>query len=172
MKAMAVNCLRFLIIDKFGREVYSEICKKLNLIDKQYLNSEEIEDAKVSALVDELANRLNISRQELFDYFGEYFHRVFAQKYFRSFFNNCNNAYDFLKTINRIHVKAGKILGCESPPRFVIVEDEHRLIIHYISKRNYIDLIISNIKGVAKFYNENVIVNKLDDKTVEVMFED
>jgi len=33
-----------------------------------------------------------------------------------------------------------------------------------------VDLLISLVKGIAKYYNEKININKLDSKTIEVEF--
>jgi hypothetical protein len=45
------------------------------------------------------------------------------------------------------------------------------LIMHYKSHRGLIDFMVGLIKGVGKYFKENLQVRKLGDKRVEIVFE-
>ena len=165
---MIINCLKEMFDAKYNPDIYAEVCKKVGLENKYYLNNQNIEDEKVLSLFNALAKKMYISISSLFDSFGEYFNCVFAQKYFKSYYRMYKNAKEFLKAIDKIHVNVGSLYGGSTPPRFNIEEKDNKLILQYKSNRNLIDLVISLIKGVAKFYNEKVRINKIDNRTVEL----
>ena len=49
-------------------------------------------------------------------------------------------------------------------------QDEHTLIMHYKSHRGLIDFLIGLIKGVGKYYNEDLRVAKKSETAVEIVF--
>jgi ABC-type oligopeptide transport system substrate-binding subunit len=58
-----------------------------------------------------------------------------------------------------------------SPPRFNYQwKNENTLLIEYLSQRHFIDILAGLVRGVGKFYKENLLVSKINDKTVEVKF--
>jgi hypothetical protein len=72
--------------------------------------------------------------------------------------------------MDKIHVNVINTYGGSTPPRFKFEDQGNKLIMHYNSKRNLIELLVSLIKGVAKFYKEKVNINIKNDKTVEIEF--
>jgi hypothetical protein len=168
MKAIVFNCLRDLVREKFGEDVYKEAAKNVGLEDKTYLTN--IDDEMFIKLVNELSKITKLSIYQLFDAFGDYWVNVFTQKYFKSYYRIYKNAKDFLKAMDKIHLNATNTFGGSTPPRFNIEENGNKLIIYYNSHRNLIDLLISVIKGVANYYNEKFNVNKINDKKIEVVF--
>ena len=72
--------------------------------------------------------------------------------------------------MDKIHTNVIKTYGGSTPPRFSFEEHGNKLIIYYNSKRNLVDLLMSLVKGTAKYYKEKINVNKVDNKTIEVEF--
>lgn len=170
MKAVIVNCIRDLVRDKFGADIYKDVAKNVGLEDKTYLNNADIDEETFKKLINELSKVSKLSVNQIFDAFGDYWVNVFSQKYFKSYFRTYKNAKDFLKAMDKIHVNVVNTYGGSTPPRFSFEESGNRLIMHYDSKRNLVDLLISLVKGVAKYYNERINVYKRDNKTIEVEF--
>ena len=173
MRAVIFNCIRDLVRDKFGADIYKDVAKNVGLEDKMYLNSLnnlDMNDNTFKKLIDELSKVTKLSVNQIFDAFGDYWVNVFTQKYFKSYYRPFKNAKDFLMAMDRIHLNIADLYGGSTPPRFSFEENGNKLIMHYNSQRNLIDLLISLVKGVAKYYNEKINVYKRDDKTVEVEF--
>jgi hypothetical protein len=170
MKALIVHCLKEMFDEKYDPDVYAEACKMAGIENKHYLNNQDIEDEKVLALFNALAKKMHIDINSLFNAFGEYFNCVFAQKYFKSYYRTYKDTKEFLKAIDKIHVNVESVYGGSNPPRFDVEENGNKLIIHYKSSRDLIDLLVGLVKGAAKYYNQNISVNKIDNKTVELTF--
>jgi hypothetical protein len=64
-----------------------------------------------------------------------------------------------------------KSLEDSAPPRFDYKWEEKRtLIMTYKSKRNLIDFAVGLVKGVGKFYKEEIKVSKLSDDKIQIVF--
>lgn len=170
MKAIIFNCIRDLVRDKFGPDTYKDIALKVGLEDKLYLNNIDIDEEKFKNLIDELSKSLKLSVNQIYDAFGDYWVNVFSQKYFKSYYRTYKNAKEFLMAMDKIHTNVARTYGGSIPPRFSVGDKGNKIVIKYSSKRNLIDLLISLVKGTAKYYNEEVNINKLDSKTIEVEF--
>jgi methyl-accepting chemotaxis protein len=170
LKAIIVNCIRDLVRDKFGGDTYKSVAKNVGLEDKTYLNNVDIDEDTFRKLTNELSKVTKLSANQIFDAFGDYWVNVFSQKYFKSYYRTYKNTKDFLKAMDKIHVNVTNTYGGSTPPRFTFEENGNKLIMHYNSQRNLIDLLISLVKGVAKYYNERINVNKINDKTIEIEF--
>jgi hypothetical protein len=156
--------------EKYDPDVYAEACKMAGIENKHYLNNQDIEDEKVLALFNALAKKMHIDINSLFNAFGEYFNCVFAQKYFKSYYRTYKNTRNFLKAIDKIHMNVESVYGGSTPPRFDVEEKDNKLIIHYKSDRNLIDIAIALIYGVGKFYSEKLNIKKINEKTLEIVF--
>ena len=83
-----------------------------------------------------------------------------------------NTAKDFLLKMDKAHFDSTKMLEGARPPRFDYEwVGPKTLIMHYKSQRGLIDIMVGLIKGVGKYFKENLQVRKLDDKRVEIVFE-
>jgi hypothetical protein len=170
MKAIIFNCIRDLMMDKFGPDSYKDVALKVGLEDKIYLNNVDIDEEKFKKLIDELSKSLKLSVNQIYDAFGDYWVNVFSQKYFKSYYRTYKNAKEFLMAMDKIHTNVIKTYGGSIPPRFSFEDNGNKIVIKYSSKRNLVDLLISLVKGIAKYYNEKININKLDSKTIEVEF--
>lgn len=170
MKAVIFNCIRDLVRDKFGADVYKEVAHKVGLDDKIYLNNVDIDEVNFKNIIDELSKTLKLSVNQIYDAFGDYWTNVFSQKYFKSYYKAYKNAKEFLMAMDKIHINVIKTYGGSTPPRFSFEDHGNKIVINYTSKRNLIDLLVSLVKGTAKYYNDKITVNKIDSKKIEVEF--
>ena len=74
--------------------------------------------------------------------------------------------------MDQVHFTSTKTIEGAKPSRFDYqwVNDK-TLIMHYKSHRGLIDFMVGLIKGVGKYFNEDLRVRKLDNKRVEIVFE-
>jgi len=74
--------------------------------------------------------------------------------------------------MDSVHVATTKSIPGANPPRFEYEwKDEKTLIIlKYKSRRSLVDLMVGLIKGVGKFYKEDLKVTKLGSDKVEIAF--
>ncbi len=73
--------------------------------------------------------------------------------------------------MDEVHRKVTLNIQNANPPRFDYEwKDEKTLIMTYKSKRNLIEFFIGLIKGVGKYFNEELEVRKLGGNRVEIKF--
>ncbi len=73
--------------------------------------------------------------------------------------------------MDRVHKGTTSTLPDAKPPRFEYeFKDEKTLIMKYKSHRNLIEFMVGLLKGVGKFYKEDLRINPLGRDKVEIIF--
>jgi len=112
-----------------------------------------------------------ITSQQAADAFGEYWVCNFAPKIYGIYYKEAKNGKDFLLKMDSVHERTAKSVPGAQPPRFEYQQkDDKTLVMIYKSKRGLIDILIGLIKGVGKYYKENLTVTKLGPDRVEIKF--
>ncbi len=172
MKGVIIKCLESLVCEKFGKEKWEEIVKR-STIDKfhMFIATEDVKDETALKILDNLCKVLNVSLQQAADAFGDYWVNVFAPKIYPIYFENSKSAKEFLLKMDQVHADSTKSIEGARPPRFEYEWiNEKTLIMKYKSHRGLIDIMVGLIKGVGKYYKEELIVRKLDNERVEIIF--
>ncbi len=172
MKGSIVNCLEEMITEKYGKEKWQQILKISNCNQTIFMATSDVDDKLVMSLIDSTCKALGISLQQAFDAFGEYFICNFTAKKYSGYYEHFSSAKSFLLSLEEIiHFDVRKNIRNATPPKFEYKRiDEKTLIMKYISKRNLIDLAISLIKGVGKYYKEDLKVKKISNDEIEIIF--
>lgn len=173
MKAVIPICMAELIIEKFGGDKWNEILRQNNLdpAKVRFLATQEVEDQTVLDIVSTAARVLGVSPQQFFDAFGDHWVNDYSQKMYAGYYRQAKTAKEFLLKLDWIHSIVTESLPGAKPPRFTYEEpDENTLIIIYDSHRDLIDMVVGCVKGVGRFYGENLDVTKLGPDKVQVRF--
>jgi hypothetical protein len=172
MKGVIVNCLAELVKEKFGEDKWEEALEKAGLNKRTaFLATEDVDDQLVLKVINAVCEILNISLQQAADAFGEYWMCNFAPKVYKVYYDGVNSAKDFLMRMDYVHQVSTKNIPDARPPRFEYEWiDEKTLIMKYNSKRGLIDFMVGLIKGVGKYYKEDLQVTKLSNESVKIVF--
>ena len=131
----------------------------------------DIDDQVVMNVIKSTCDVLNLSLEQVADAFGDYWVNVYTQKIYRVHYLDCNTSKDFLLKMDYVHVMVTNNIPNARPPRFEYEwKDQKTLIMKYKSHRNLIDFLVGLIKGVGKFYKEDLKVTKLTNDKVEIVF--
>lgn len=172
MKGVIAKCLGDLVKAKFGRDKWEDALERTGL-DKGaiFLATEDVDDSTVLKLVDSVCKVLNISLVQAADAFGDYWVNVFATKIYAPYYIGVNSAKEFLLNMDKVHVTTTELIKDAHPPRFEYEwKDSKTLIMKYKSKRGLIDFLVGLIRGVGKYYKEDLKVTKLGNDRVEIVF--
>ncbi len=172
MKGVIAIAFRDTIINQFGKDKWTAILTNAG-IDKELslLATTDVKDDVVMGLIKSACSVLNINLSQAADVFGEYWVNTYAPKVYRAHYKNVKNAREFLLKMDLVHQITTNTIANAKPPRFDYEwKDDKTLIMTYKSPRGLIDLFIGLIKGVGKYYKENLTVSKLTENKVEVVF--
>jgi len=166
-------CIKELVVNKFGNEKWKEILKMSGIEQEPtILPTSDVDDSVCMKVIDSICKCLNLTLQQVADAFGEYWMCEFAPQIYSVYYTGVKNAKEFLLKMDYAHYSSTRVLPDARPPRFDYEWiDDKTLIMHYKSHRGLIDFMVGLIKGVGKYFNEDLRVRKLDNKRVEIVFE-
>ena len=172
MKGTIVRCLEELVSTQFGEDKWKKSLDDAGIKNSRiFLPFEDVEDSVVMQLITAVCKNLNISPSQAADAFGDYWVNVYSQKLYPQYYKKHKAARDFLLDMDAVHVTMTKTMKDAKPPRFSYEwKNENTLIMHYKSHRGLIDFAVGLVKGVGKFYNEDLRVAKLEADRIEVVF--
>lgn len=172
MKGTIVNCLEKMVVDKFGKEVWERTLDTAGVSRQTiFLALADVPDEIVLNLVSGLCKELNIGMKEAAEAFGDYWMTEYASKMYTNFFRGANNAKEFLLKMDKIHDTVTKTLSNAAPPKFEFEwADEKTLLMTYESKRNLIHFFQGLVKGVGKYYGEDLKMTMRSPNKMEIQF--
>jgi hypothetical protein len=172
MKGVIALCTAQLIIEKYGKEKWEVILDKAGLPkDIKILPFSDVADSAILNVVKAACSELNVSLKDIADLFGDYWVNVYSQKMYKLYYSVAKSAKDFILRMDTLHSDLTKTIKDAHPPRFDYEWKESKtLVMTYKSARGLIDFAVGLIKGVGKYYNENLIVSKIDDSHIKIIF--
>lgn len=172
MKGTIVKCLKELVVNRFGADKWTAICQHSDFPPNQIINlSADIEDAKVMSLIGSTCSVLGITLEQAADAFGDYWVNDYAVVIYKHVYDKFSSCREFILGMDGVHVMVTKMVPNSSPPRFTYeFKDDKTLIMKYESNRGLIAILAGLVKGLGRYFKENLTVTRLDDKTLRVVF--
>ena len=151
----------------FGDTVVSNAMQAYNLSnDHIFTPFEDVEDRIAWGIVDHIGNEVGKNHQEIWFTMGEENIKTFSKAY-PGFFRH-ESAYQFLKSMNDVHVIVMKrIKGAVPPVLDILPVSSHEILFTYRSKRGMIDYLTGLISGVADYFKEDIKVEVKSQKENE-----
>lgn len=172
MKGVIINCLEKLVKSKFGTEKWEAVLEGASIErNATFLVQTDVPEETALSILDSLCKTLNLSSTQAADAFGDYWVNDYAPKIYRAFYREADDARSFLLRMDDIHAQTTKSIPNAQPPRFSYEwEDNCTLVIGYKSHRGLVDILMGLIRGVGRYFSENLEVRKINDSTVRVKF--
>lgn len=172
MKGAIVQCIGDLAKSKFGNDKWEKTLETAGMSKTSFFTPiQNIDDEKVMKIIESLCKVASISPAQAADAFGDYWVNVYAPKLYGSYFKLANNSKELLLKMDDIHDKVTKNIQNAHPPRFEYEwKDNKTLILKYKSNRGLIDILLGLVKGVGRYYKENLIVTKISNDKLQVIF--
>ncbi len=172
MKGVIPNCLGEFVKKKYGMKKWGDCLETAGLNRNTiFLLATDIDDNTVFRLVDSSCRVLDMSFIQFSDAFGDFWMNVYAPRIYRNYFTGANSAKEFLLKMDGVNVTITKNIQNALPPRFDYEwKDDNLLIMRYKSRRGLIDFVVGLVKGVGKHYREHLIVRRISDSAVEIIF--
>lgn len=172
MKGTIVKCLEEMVTTQFGAAQWKKSLEDAgSKAATLFLPFDDIDDAVVLNVITAVCNNLKLSLAQAADAFGMYWVNVYSQKMYPQYYAKHRTAKDFLLNLDALHVTMTKTLKNARPPRFEYAwRDPKTLIMHYKSHRGLIDFAVGLVKGIGKFYQEELEVKKSGADWIQVVF--
>ncbi len=171
MKGTIVKCMEDLVTKRFSAAKWKESLTNAGMpATRMFTTLEDVPDGNVLALMKGIATALSLSMEQVMDAFGEYWSCVYAPALYEIYFTKAKTARDFLLNLDNIHEIVTRTMKPARPPRFRYEwKGDKHLLMHYQSARGLITLMPGLIRGVGKYYKQNLKVS-LAGNTVHVEF--
>lgn len=135
------------------------------------MNVGDVPDQDVGALIQSTCKVLGINAAQAADAFGEHWCCVYAPRVYGQIVKRFKNARDMILGMDDVHVEMTKTIPNAKPPRFTYKWDNpNTLIVEYKSSRGMVDIYAGLVRGVGKYFKENVNVTKVDTTHVKIVF--
>ncbi len=172
MKGSIVQCLGDLVTTRFGEKKWQDSLEKAGMNRRSFfMPLQNVDDNNVMKLIKSICDVMHITATEAADAFGDFWVNVYAPKIYDVYYRGSNSAKDLILKMDSVHSTVTDNIPNARPPRFVYDwVNERTLVIEYISHRGLVDVFVGLIKGVGKYYHENLLVSKLGPNRVQVIF--
>jgi len=171
MKGLIVKAAEKLVISKFGDDKWEEILVASDLeADEFFSIRDDIEDKVVMKVISNIAKILNISLTEVLKAFAAHWIHEFIPEIYPSY--KFESAKEYISSIEDIiHTNVRATIPNAQPPLFEFDwKNENELKLTYISSRGLIDLARFILLEIGVKYNTEIIIDKIDDKTLILKF--
>ncbi len=172
MKGVIVNCLKEMMTTRFGKDKWEAALEGAGISKTtNFLSTQDVDDGAVLKVVGEACKVLKVSLSQAADAFGEYWVCTFAPRLYHTYFQGVKNARDFLLKMDAIHKTTTETVPNAHPPRFEYTwENDKTLIMKYKSQRGLMDFVIGLVKGVGKYFHEDLKVSRAGTDSVRIEF--
>ncbi len=172
MKGAIVNCLKEMIVTKFGQSKWEEIIIASGQTPHRVIMAtNDIDDSLVLLMVQNSCKILNQNIEQISDYFGDYWMNSFAVGVYKPYYGTTSSAKEFFVKLNDIHSKVTKYIPNAQPPKFEYEwRGDDTLVLTYISPRGLIDFVVGLAKGVGNYFNQKLSVRKISSTRIEIIF--
>ncbi len=165
MKGIVFTEFLELVENKFGLDVVNKIIEGCELdTDGIYTSVGTYSHKDMFKMVAKLSELQNIPVSDLLEIYGEHFFDVLSNGYPQ--FMDQPNAFVFLESIdNYIHPEVLKFYPEAELPSFEAKNNgENEMTLLYKSSRKLSDFAVGLIKGATAYYNEKVVIEKLNEE--------
>ena len=170
MKGTLVKCIQELVTQKFGAEKWKEALSKAGMAEATFLPTEDIDDADFLNIMKAVGEVASLTAEQTAEAFGEYWSTVYAPRVYGAYFRGAQSARELLLKLDYILESITKSMKGARPPRFRYEREGNKLLImHYQSNRGLMNLVPGLIRGVGKYYKENLEVS-LEGTRIQVRF--
>lgn len=172
MKGTIIKCLQGLVVSRFGKENWHQICELAGFDKRDEIPVIlDVDDAVALELFANTCSVLDLSFEETADAFGDYWSNDYAPKLYASIYARFKNARDFILAMDQVHQVLTRTIENARPPRFEYEEvGDDTLIVTYKSQRNLVDVFIGLARGLGRYFGETLRVTKLAEDRVEIVF--
>jgi hypothetical protein len=173
MKGAMSSCLAQLVETQFGKDQWEAIKRDANAehVAGLRLAMSDVDDGVFSRLIQSTCKVLGISAAQAADTFGEYWCCTYAPRVYKAYWVRFKSAREMILGMDQVHSEVTDDMANARPPRFEYRwENERALVVTYQSPRDLIDLYIGLARGVGKYFQEKLSVQKLSSSQCRIRF--
>ena len=166
MYGMINVAIKELVVTKFGKQKWNEICEEVKLEDDMFQDLQYYPDHTTYQLVAAASKILSLAPDLILKEFGTYWIQYTADvgygpimDLFGGDFSSC------LKNLNNMHARMGLNMPNLKPPRFELQEiDKSNFVLEYYSSRKGLDSMVTGmILGLATKFKIRAEIKNLSE---------
>jgi methyl-accepting chemotaxis protein len=154
----------------FGDEIVNQSLREHKLeIDRIFSPLENVPDQIASGLIDRIGELTGKTHEDIWSIIGQENVVTFSDNY-PGFFRH-ESAYQFLKSMNDVHVIVMKRINGATPPILDVKPiSSHQIQFTYRSKRGFVDYLRGLLIGVSKFFDEKMEIELIKKEPEKAEF--
>nr|XP_056712866.1 guanylate cyclase soluble subunit beta-2-like [Euleptes europaea] len=163
------NCLKSLLVEKFGEETWEKLRTQAGLQDN-FMTYTVYDDGITEKLVQEACKTLKVPEEAVLKLFGEYFFSFCKMSgYDRMLRTLGGNLIEFIENLDALHSYLALSYQEMNAPSFRVERADGMLLLHYYSDRKGLCQIVPGIlEAVARdFFDSNVTLEILNQNIEE-----
>ncbi|MFM7194279.1 MAG: heme NO-binding domain-containing protein [Bacteroidota bacterium] len=167
MYGLVNKAIRDLIVENFGTEKWSEICRISDFPDEEFVAMSPYPDALTYTLVGNASKVLGADASVLLDKFGEYWVLYTANEGYGDLLSlSGNNLAEFLGNMDMLHNRIAGIMPDLKPPKFRTRNQQDRSIeLEYYSHREGLTpMIFGLIRGLGKRFGQECTIEQIQER--------
>lgn len=155
----------------FGDKVVNQALEAHKLpVDRVFTPLEDVKDEIAVGIIDHIGNAVGKNHKEIWGTMGQENIKTFSKNY-PGFFRH-ESAYQFLKSMNDVHVIVMKRFKGATPPLLDVKPiSSHSILFTYRSKRGLEDYLMGLISGVSEYFKEKIEIEVLGRKAGEIQMQ-
>jgi hypothetical protein len=171
MKGTIVKCMEELVRNKFGAGKWKECLEKAGIPEwRSFTAFCDVDETEFMKIMTGIAGAASLSMEQVMEAFGEHWSTVYGPHIYGAYFSDAKTARELLLNLDHIHEVMTKSIKFACPPRFRYEwKGDKLLIMHYESFRGLVALMPGLIRGVGKYYKENLTI-RVVGSAVHVQF--
>ena len=153
---------------RYGEAKWEEIKEEASFEEIGFISMKSYDDRITYSLVEAASKLTGRSSSDLLRSFGEYWVLHTSREGYGEMMDSAGNTLvEFLKGLNMMHFRLGKIMPDMIMPHFEVTDEmENSLLLHYKSKRDgFTDMVIGIVKGLSKKFNTECIITIVQSKS-------
>lgn len=172
MKGVIIMSIKEMTEKNYGKDKWLEALYASGQKEEPYLTvSSDIDDIFFQKLVKSISIAVERPLSEILDAFGDFWINTYSQRIYKPYYDQCKTAAEFLLNMDIVHDNVTRRIQDARPPQFTYEwKGEKTLLMTYKSERGMIDYMVGLIKGVGRYYQENLYVEKLSEDQVKITF--
>jgi len=167
MYGLVNKAIRDLVVENYGTEKWSEICRLSDFPDEEFVSMSPYPDALTYTLVGNASKVLGADASVLLEKFGEYWVLYTANEGYGELLNLSGSSLaEFLGNMDMLHSRIAGIMPELQPPKFKTRNLQERSVeLEYYSHREGMTPMIHGlVHGLAKRFGHTCTVEQIKER--------
>lgn len=167
MYGLVNKAIKGLVLQHHDEAMWQKICEKANFEEGDFLSVRSYPDELTYALVGAASEELQMTPDEILEFFGEYWILYTAQEGYREMIDISGSTFpEFIENLDMLHFRVSNIMNELKPPMFNSrTIGNQKLELEYHSDRpGLTSMVVGLLRGLGKRFNHEVEIQLVQKK--------